>query len=41
MEDPSPTLTGAAGFTAFTPGITERSPGPAVFFDNFRILDGK
>jgi outer membrane protein assembly factor BamB len=37
MEDPMPTLEGSPGFTAFTPGITEKSPGPAVFFDNFRV----
>ena len=37
MEDPAPTLNGSPGLAAFTPGITERLPGPLVFFDDIRV----
>jgi len=37
VEDSFPTLSGSPGFTAFTPGITTRSQGPLVFFDNILV----
>jgi outer membrane protein assembly factor BamB len=41
MEDPLPTFSGSAGFTAFSPGITDRSPGPLAFFDNIEVTENK
>ncbi len=41
MEDPQPTFSGAPGFTAFSPGITDRSPGPLAFFDNIEITENR
>ena len=37
LEDPFPTLNGSPGFTAFSPGTTERSEGPVAYFDNIEV----
>ena len=41
MEDPQPTFEGSPGFTAFTPGITEKSAGPSVFYDNMQVTENR
>ncbi len=37
FKDPFPHPEGSAGVYAYSPGTTEKSDGPEVFFDNFKV----
>jgi len=37
FDDPFPHPEGSAGIYAYSPGTTEKSDGPEVFFDNFKV----
>lgn len=38
VEDPAPNGSGSPGIQAYTAGVTARSPGAEVYFDNIQVL---